>query len=62
MIKVRALKTYEENNIIDKILKIIPKEGYEFEVSNDRYKELIKDNKYGLKFVEKIKKEDKEQP
>lgn len=57
MIKVRALNTYEKNNVIDNELRIIPKEGYEFEVTEERYKILTKDNKLNLKFVEKVKKE-----
>lgn len=57
MIKVRALNTYEKNDIIDTELRIIPKEGYEFEVSEERYKVLNKNNKHNLKFVEKVKKE-----
>lgn len=57
MIKVKALDTYEKNNIVDSELKIIPKEGYEFDVSEERYRILTKDNKQNLKFVEKVKKE-----
>lgn len=57
MIKIKALDTYEKNNIVDSELKIIPKEGYEFEVSEERYRTLTKDNKKNLKFVEKVKNE-----
>lgn len=60
MIKVRALDTYQKNNVIDNELKIIPKENYEFEVSEERYRVLTKDNPYNLKFVEKVKKEKSE--
>ncbi len=57
MIRVRALSTYKDKNIIDKQLRIIPAEGYEFEVSEERYEYLTKTNPKGLKFVEKVKKE-----
>lgn len=59
MIKVRALSTYKDKNIIDKQLRIIPSEGYEFEVSEERYKYLTKTNPKGLKFVERVKNEKK---
>ena len=55
MIKVRATNAYKENNIIDAELKIIPEEGYEFEVSKERYEILTKNNEHNLKFVEEIK-------
>ncbi len=54
-IKVKALKTYEENNVIDKELKIIPKDGTEIEVSKGRLKYLLGSNEYKKAFVEKIK-------
>ena len=57
MIKVRATNAYEQNNVVDKELKIIPKEGYEFDVSEERYRKLTKDNKYNVNFIEKVVKE-----
>lgn len=57
MIKVKALDTYTKNNIIDNELKIIPVEGHEFEVTEERYKILNRNNKHNLKFVEKLKKD-----
>ncbi len=54
MIKVRATNEYIQNNIVDNELRIIPKEGDEFEVSEERYKILVGNNKHKLKFVEKI--------
>lgn len=57
MIKVKTTDAYKKNHVIDKELRIIPKEGYEFEVSEERYRILTKDNDHNLKFVEKIKKE-----
>lgn len=54
MIKVKATNEYEKNNIIDKELDIIPQEGYEFEVTEERYKILSGNNKRKLKLVEKV--------
>lgn len=52
--KVRATNKYEELNVTDKILGRIPKEGEEFEVSEERYKELTETNKFNTVFVEKV--------
>lgn len=52
--KVKATNKYEELNIKDKELGKVPKEGEEFEVSEERYKVLTKANKFNVAFVEKI--------
>ena len=57
MIKVKATDAYEKNGIMDDVLQIIPKKGYEFEVSEERYNLLTGNNKRKLVFVEKVKKE-----
>lgn len=57
MIKVKATDAYEKNSIMDDVLQVIPKKGYEFEVSEERYNLLIGNNKRKLVFVEKVKKE-----
>lgn len=51
MIKVEALKTYEENSISDNELNRIPKEGEQFEVSKERLEVLLGNNSYGKVFV-----------
>jgi hypothetical protein len=55
LIKVRALNTYKELNVRDSELKFIPEEGYEFEISAERFETLNGKNKYGVKFVEKVR-------
>lgn len=53
--KVRATKAYQELNLIDKELKIIPLEGQEWEVDEERYKVLAGDNGFKRVFVEEVK-------
>lgn len=52
--KVRALKTYEEKNIVDAVEGKVLNEGFEFEVDDDRLKVLLGENKYNVAFVEEI--------
>ena len=54
---VRATDKYEKLNLQDNELKRIPKEGEEFEVSEERYKVLTKTNSFGVVFVEKVEAE-----
>ena len=51
---VRATKKYEELKIKDNELKRIPKQGEEWEVSEERFEVLTKTNKYNVVFVEKV--------
>lgn len=60
MIKVEALKTYEENSISDNELNRIPKEGETWEVSKERLDVLLGNNSYGKVFV-KVVEENKEE-
>lgn len=60
MIKVEALKTYEENSISDNELNRIPKEGEIWEVSKERLDVLLGNNSYGKVFV-KVAEEKKEE-
>lgn len=55
MIKVKALDTYEKNNISDKDLGRIPKAGEEFEVSAERLEVLKGNNEYKKAFVKEVK-------
>ena len=54
MIKVEALKTYEENSISDNELNRIPKEGETWEVSKERLEVLLGNNSYGKVFVKVV--------
>lgn len=51
---VRATNKYEKLKLEDKELKRIPKEGEEWEVTEERYEVLTKKNKYNEVFVEKV--------
>nr|DAK99446.1 MAG TPA: transporter associated domain protein [Caudoviricetes sp.] len=51
---VKATNKYKELNLQDKELKRIPEEGEIFEVSNERFKVLTKDNEFKEVFVEKV--------
>lgn len=51
---VKATNKYKELNLQDKELQRIPEEGEKFEVSNERFKVLTKDNEFKEVFVEKI--------
>lgn len=57
MIKVEALKTYEENSISDNELNRIPKEGETWEVSKERLDVLLGNNSYGKIFVKVVEEE-----
>lgn len=52
---VRATDKYERLNIQDNELGRIPKEGEQWEISEERYEVLTKTNKYNTIFVEKVK-------
>lgn len=62
MVKVKALDTYEINNIVDNELRRVPSAGDIFEVSEERLDILLGNNVYKKAFVEKIeeKKPEKE--
>lgn len=51
---VKATNKYEKLNIKDKELNRVPKEGEEFEISEERYKVLTETNKYKEIFVKKV--------
>ena len=51
---VKATNKYKELNLQDKELQRIPEEEEEFEVSNERFKVLTKDNEFKEVFVEKV--------
>lgn len=53
---VKATDKYEKLNLKDNELGRIPKEGEEFEVSEERYKVLTQTNKFNVAFVEKVEK------
>lgn len=53
---VKATNKYKELNLQDKELQRIPEEGEIFEVSNERFKVLTKDNDFKEVFVEKVEK------
>lgn len=56
---VKATDKYEKLNLKDNELGRIPKEGEEFEVSEERYEVLTKTNKFNEVFVEKVETETK---
>lgn len=51
---VKATDKYQKMNLKDNELGRIPKEGEQFEVSEERYIVLTKTNKFNEVFVEKI--------
>ena len=51
---VKATNKYKELNLQDKELQRIPEEGEEYEVSNERFKVLTKENEFKEVFVEKV--------
>lgn len=57
--KVRATIEYKKNNITDEILKRVPAENEEFEVTEERYEKLHGNNAYKLIFVERVEEENK---
>lgn len=52
--KVIATDKYEKLNIKDNELGRIPKQGEEFEISEERFKVLTQTNKFNIVFVEKV--------
>lgn len=52
--KVKATNKYEKLNLEDKLLGRTPKAGEEFEVTEERFKELTETNSYGVAFVETV--------
>ena len=61
--KVRATDEYKKRNLKDAELNYIPREGEEFEVSEERFRILNGKNVFKAKFVEKVEepKIDKEE-
>ena len=55
--KVKATNEYTKRNLQDAELKRIPKEGEEFEVSEERFQVLNGKNRYNAIFVEKVELE-----
>lgn len=53
---VKATNKYKELNVQDKELQRIPNEGEVFEVSDERFKILTKDNEFKEVFVEEVEK------
>ena len=53
---VRATDKYEELNIEDIELKKKPKKGEEWEITEERFEVLTKNNPYNAVFVEKVRK------
>lgn len=53
--KVRATKAYQELNLTDKELGIVPLEGQEWEVTEERYKVLAGDNGFKRVFATEVK-------
>ncbi len=51
---VKATNKYKELNVKDKILDKIPEAGEEFEVTEERFKELTETNQYNTIFVEAV--------
>ena len=59
--KVKATAEYEKRNLKDVELDYIPREGEEFEVSEERYRLLSGNNPFKAKFVEKVEEQKNEQ-
>ncbi len=51
---VKATNQYERLNVKDKELNRTPKKGEKFEITEERYEILTKNNKYNVVFVEKV--------
>ena len=61
-VKVEALGTYKQFNVIDTELNKIPEEGEQFEITKERLNVLMGNNELGkvfVKIVEPVKKEEK---
>ena len=56
--KVRATNQYKKLGLRSKELKRIPKEGEEFEVTEERFKILSGANPFKVPFVESLSKEE----
>ena len=52
--QLRATDKHEKLNIKDNELDRIPKQGEEFEISEERFKVLTQTNKFNVVFVEKV--------
>ena len=59
--KVKATNKYKILGVSDSQLGFIPEEGYEFEVTEERFKALSVNNSYNATFVVKVE-EKKEEP
>lgn len=55
--RVKATEMYRKYQLIDSQLGFVPAEGYEFEVSDERFRVLNGDNSYGCAFVTEVKGE-----
>ena len=62
MILVEALNTYEKNSIKDLELNRVPKTGEQFEVTEERLKVLLGENKHKKTFVKVVQSNDEEKP
>jgi hypothetical protein len=51
---VKATNKYEELNLKDSELGRMPKQGEEFEVTEERYEILTKTNRFNTVFVKKV--------
>lgn len=51
---VKATDQYQKSNLQDNELGRIPKEGEQWEISEERFEVLTKTNKYNVVFVEKV--------
>lgn len=52
--KVKATNKYKVLGVMDSQLGFIPEEGYEFEISEERFKALSVNNSYNATFVVKV--------
>lgn len=52
--KVKATNKYKVLGVSDSQLGFIPEEGYEFEVTEERFKALSVNNSYNATFVVKV--------
>lgn len=59
--KVKATNKFEKYKVFPVELGYIPKEGTEFEVTQERFDVLTKNNSYGVAFIEKVEEPKKEE-
>lgn len=59
--KVKATNKYKVLGVSDSQLGFIPEEGYEFEVTEERFKALSVNNSYNATFVVKVEEKKEEQ-